>query len=329
MIIEKTDDIKAEDNIVMILYGRGGVGKTTFAATAPKPLIIDFENGTKYLGERGLHCDVIRMAQWFTRDDLVQLKSLFPKYDTIILDPIGEAMEKLMASPALDGKKFRQADGTLSMAGWGEAKKKMKKLVKWLRDAGKNVILIAHVAEGKDGEQTTYRIQIATKLSDELPTMVDIISYMGIRKGAEGDRQCVLYTPASGGNYDSKDRTGRLPEIVPVSEHTGWQDFIAAMGNAPAPKPAAQKQPEPEPAPAVPEEPAPAAAQAAAPTDARLVLEQLLDDHGIELRSKTAKVQPYTLAKNCLDNPASTDEELTEMYNRCVSFLRCKGISGV
>lgn len=93
--------------------------------------------------------------------------------------------------------------------------------------------------------------------------------------------------------------------------------------------PAAQKQPEPEPAPAVPEEPAPAAAQVAAPTDARLVLEQLLNDHGIELRSKTAKVQPYTLAKNCLDNPASTDEELTEMYNRCVSFLRRKGISGV
>ena len=101
------------------------------------------------------------------------------------------------------------------------------------------------------------------------------------------------------------------------------------MGTVPSLKPVAQKQPEPEPASVVPEEPAPAAAQAAAPTDARLVLEQLLDDHGIELRSKTAEVQPYTLAKNCLDNPASTDEELTAMHNRCVSFLRRKGIPGV
>lgn len=234
MTIENTANIHCDDNIVMILYGRGGVGKTTFAATAPRPLLIDFENGTKYLGERGLNCDVIRMANWFTREDLMQLKGLLPQYDTIILDPIGEAMEKLMSSAALDGKKFRQNDGSLSMAGWGEAKRQMKGLVKWLRDSGKNVILVAHVAEGKEGDQTSYRIQIATKLSDELPTMVDIISYMGVRKDAEGKKQVVLYTPAQGGNYDSKDRTGRLPEVVPVSELHGWDDFKSAMGAIPA-----------------------------------------------------------------------------------------------
>lgn len=229
MTIESTKNISPDNNIVMILYGRGGVGKTTFAATAPKPLIIDFENGTKYLGERGLNADVIRMAEWFTPNDKMQLKSILPKYDTIILDPIGEAMEKLIASKGLDGRKFRAPDGGLTMVGWGEAKRQMKELVKWLRDAGKNVILIAHVAEGKDGEVTTYRIQIQTKLSDELPTMVDIISYMGVQKGKDGKASVVLYTPAQGGNFDSKDRTGRVPETVNVSETNGWNDFIGSF----------------------------------------------------------------------------------------------------
>ena len=66
MTIEKTSAIKAEDNLVIIVYGKGGVGKTTFAASAPNPLILDFENGTKYLGERGFDVDVVRLKGWLT-----------------------------------------------------------------------------------------------------------------------------------------------------------------------------------------------------------------------------------------------------------------------
>ena len=310
MTIEKTSNIHCDDNIVMILYGRGGVGKTTFAATAPKPLLIDFENGSRFLGDRGLDCDVIRMQDWFSHNDLVQLKGFFPKYDTIILDPIGEAMEKLIASKGLDGKKFRQADGSLSMAGWGEAKKQMKQLIKWLRDVGKNVILVAHVAEGKDGENTTYRIQIATKLSDEIPTMVDIISYMGIRKDADGKRQVVLYTPAQGGNYDSKDRTGRIPEIVVVSEKNGWADFKAAMIEK---KPEAPKQ---EVKNVTPADTSPASADDE-PVEACVMLEQLLNQYAIELQGK-----PYKIANDCLKNPESSDADYRAMYDLCMAWLK-------
>ena len=317
MLIENTKNIHVDDNIVMILYGRGGVGKTTFAATAPKPLLIDFENGSKFLGERGLSCDVIRMQGWFTREDLVQLKGLFPKYETIILDPIGEAMEKLIASPSLDGKKFRQADGSLSMAGWGEAKKKMKELVKWLRDAGKNVILVAHVAEGKDGEQTTYRIQIATKLSDELPTMVDIISFMGVRKDADGKKQVVLYTPAQGGNYDSKDRTGRLPEVVPVSEMDGWNDFKNAMGA----KPVVQNTEKKVEIPDTPEEEPRVEEHGPEPSQARIDLESILDTYGVELHGT-----PYKTAKELLNREDASDSELAAMIERCKTYLNKKGV---
>ena len=333
MTIENTLDIHVEDNIAMILYGRGGVGKTTFAASAPRPLLIDFENGSKFLGERGFDCSVIRMKEWFTHDDLLQLKGILPNFDTVILDPIGEAMEKLINSSALDGKKFRQSDGSLSMAGWGEAKKQMKSLVKWLRDSGKNVILVAHVAEGKDGENTTYRIQIATKLSDELPTMVDIISYMGVRKNSDGKKEVILYTPAQGGNFDSKDRTGRLPEVIAVSERNGWNDFMTAMGQAP--KPAGQNIPvqqpvvyNPIPLPqstvyAHPVMPigAPVQAQNPAqpqqgPSDAWLTLEQLKDNYGIQLQG-----EPYQMILSVLNKPGVTDAELTAMTDRCKRYL--------
>lgn len=227
MKIEKTADIDPGKSLVLIVYGRGGTGKTTFAATAPKPIIFDFENGTKYLGERGLNADVIRMDHWFNADDKEDLKKIAKEYDTIVIDPLGEAMDKLIESNDIKGQ-YRKTDGGLTMSGWGFVKKTMRTFIKWLRDTGKNVIIVAHVKEEKTEEGLTHRIQVATGLSDEIPNMVDAICYMAVRKIGD-DCQRVLYTPQRGGSFDSKDRTGKIPEVIEVSELTGWEDFKKAM----------------------------------------------------------------------------------------------------
>ena len=128
MMIENTNAIKPEGNLVMIVYGKGGAGKTTFAASAPKPLILDFENGTKYLGERGISVDVVRMKEWFTQQDLNELAAMLNTHDTVVIDPLGEAMEKLINCKDIRGKQYRQSDGSLTMSGWGEVKKQMRGL---------------------------------------------------------------------------------------------------------------------------------------------------------------------------------------------------------
>ena len=71
--------------------------------------------------------------------------------------------------------------------------------------------------------------------------MVDVISYMGLQKKEDGFVR-VLYTPAQGGSFDSKDRTSRVPMTVEVSEENGWNDFTSAMlppqqDQAPTPPP--------------------------------------------------------------------------------------------
>jgi hypothetical protein len=60
MDIVNTKDYPKVANLVMMVYGMGGVGKTSFAATWPKPLLLDFENGAKYFGERGIEIDVAK-----------------------------------------------------------------------------------------------------------------------------------------------------------------------------------------------------------------------------------------------------------------------------
>lgn len=229
MVIENTNNIKPTGNLVLIVYGKGGVGKTTFAASSPNCLILDFENGTKYLGERGFNVNVIRLSEWLSTADKNELAGLIRNYDTVVVDPLGEAMEKLINGNTISGSKFRQGDGSLSIAGWGEAKKQMRSFIKWLRDTGKNIIFVAHDAEEKDGDSIVHRIQIATKLREEIPNIVDVISYLGVKMVEENPVR-VLFTPRQGDQFDSKDRTGRVPMTVEVSERNGFQDFLNSMG---------------------------------------------------------------------------------------------------
>lgn len=228
MNIEKTENIKAGDNLVMVLYGKGGTGKTTLSASAPNPLILDFENGTKFLGDRGIKADVIRFTEWITKAEKQELAKMVDNYDSIILDPLGEAMDKLIESKEIVGNLYRNKNGGLTMAGWGEVKKQMKSFLKYLRDTGKNIIIVSHVNEIQTEEGLEHRIQVATKLSDEIPNMVDIISYLAV-KNVDGEMKRILYTPSQGGSFDSKDRTGKMPMTIEISELDGWKNIIESM----------------------------------------------------------------------------------------------------
>src|SRR3954471_3636177 len=59
--IQDVDDV--EDPVKILVYARNGVGKTRFAGTAPKPLIIDIdEKGTRSI--RGSGAKVRRISTW-------------------------------------------------------------------------------------------------------------------------------------------------------------------------------------------------------------------------------------------------------------------------
>jgi len=88
-VLNTQEDYDDVANIVIMVYGMGGMGKTTFASTFPKPLLLDFENGAKYFKQRGINIDVVRMDKWFTNDDKRSLTQLINDYETIVVDPIG------------------------------------------------------------------------------------------------------------------------------------------------------------------------------------------------------------------------------------------------
>lgn len=208
-------DPKEKPSILMVVYGEGGVGKTTFAATAPRPIIADCENGSKYFGLRGIESDVALIDRWDDMQEFMEI-ALTDKYDTVIIDPIGELMEKLMRFMiAKADSKLVQKDGNPTMAGWGWLKQTMRNFLKVMRDSGKNIVIVAHVDERDDEGRMIKRPMVATKLSTELVNLVDIVGYMTTISDAETSetKRVILVDPASD-KFVAKDRTGRLGKYI-------------------------------------------------------------------------------------------------------------------
>lgn len=214
MQITKTSDPQVKPKIMMICYGNGGVGKTTFASTAPKPLLVDCENGAKYFGLRGISMDVAKINDWSDMKGLIEVAQ-GGEYETIIIDPVGELMEKLKRFMILKGdKKLVMLDGSPTIAGWGWLKDTMRTTLKVLRDSGCHILINAHVSEQDDEGKILKRPMLMTKLSDEIINMVDIVGYMEVVNLEDGEKRIIRVDSASD-KYLAKDRTGQLGKIIP------------------------------------------------------------------------------------------------------------------
>lgn len=208
-------DPAEKPSILMVVYGEGGVGKTTFAATAPRPIIADCENGSKYFGLRGIAADVALIEKWDDMQEFMQI-ALTEDYDTVIIDPIGELMEKLIAYMRNRAdSKLVQRDGNPTMAGWGWLKSTMRNFLKTMRDSGKHIVIVAHVQEKDDDGRVIKRPMVATRLSEELVNLVDIVGYMTTINDTEtGDTKRLIIVDPASDKYVAKDRTGRLGRYI-------------------------------------------------------------------------------------------------------------------
>lgn len=200
--------------VFMLLYGEGGIGKSTFAATAPGVFMADCEHGAKFFGRRGIEVVVGNIDTWFDfagKNQFVDIALKDDRVQTIVVDPVGELMEK--CKRGLSGAGLTTADGQPTMRGWGEIGNRMGTQLRRLRDAGKNVILIAHVDEKDDEGRLVKRPLIQTKLSKLIPNMVDLVGYMHGQLGEDGKMHRVISFDSTDDKIEAKDRTDALDPI--------------------------------------------------------------------------------------------------------------------
>jgi AAA domain len=232
----------------ILLHGVPGVGKTTFAASAPGAVFLGREDGGGLL-------DLARFPRPETWSEvLAAVRTLAAEkhdFKTLVIDTL-DSLEPLCwrAVCERDGKATQ-----IEEVGGGYAKGYNVAVDEWrvliaalerLRDVGMHVVLLAHTAvknfknpEGPDYDR--YIMKLHEKAGGAFVEWCDTVLFAQFegyvstdKKGGKGKGKSsdlrVAYTRRHAA-YDAKNRHA-LPETLPLS----WDDFWTAVNAAPDPE---------------------------------------------------------------------------------------------
>lgn len=206
-MIVKPSEMKFEGKkLFIIIAGVPGIGKTTLALSAPKPLLIDLDKGVDRVETRyRTDTDVVGSYEELRSD--LEKTDLSP-YETIVIDTGGKLLEMLKPVVIAKDQKNAQTNGELSLKGYGAVKKMFNEFVSYVKSLNKHIVMVFHATEVTDGEMTKLRIRVEGKTRDEVWDSVDIGGFLEMRgnKRIIGFSNCDRYyakgTHGIHGTYD-------------------------------------------------------------------------------------------------------------------------------
>lgn len=140
----------------ILIYGPPGVGKTTLAGSAPKPLLIDLDNGIRRV--KAQHR--VATSRVNNYEELLEdLQSpAMENFETIIIDTGGALITLLQDYVMRLDPVNRTKSGTISQKGFGAVKAEFVRLTNWLKTTlNKNIVYVFHSVEEKNKEGTAVQ----------------------------------------------------------------------------------------------------------------------------------------------------------------------------
>lgn len=222
-IVKSTEPMTVA-NIVLTVYAAPGLGKTSIAFTADKPLLLDFDKGAYRAAKRG---DAVQIASWsdvagMTAEDLAP-------YETIIVDTAGRALDSLAADIIAGNPKAGRGDGSLTLQGFGTLKSRFAQWQGFLRSLGKDLVLICHMDEQKNGDDTLERIDAQGASKNEIYKSSDAMCR--IRLDGK-DQRFLDFDPRQGGFGKNPAQLPRIPFPHPSQQPDTLSRVIDQIKNS-------------------------------------------------------------------------------------------------
>ena len=198
-------------NIITLIYGDPGIWKTSLAFTAKRPILFDFDKGAYRAANRK---DSVQITAWH------EVATVSPQdlanYDTIIIDTAGRALDMITDTLKLDKRNTRR-DGQLTMQGYGKLGGIFTDWLKMLRGMGKDIVLLAHTSEDKDGDNIIKRPDMVGGSKREAYKVADMMAYMTTQHSQDGDIKTLNFVPHPA--YLAKD-SGQIGNVtvLPMTE---------------------------------------------------------------------------------------------------------------
>ncbi len=219
-IIKATDSIPVEHPVFMI-FGQPGIGKSSLGYSCKDVLALDFDKGAHRAANRR---DTLVIDSWKDVEDLMASPEELEPYAALSVDTVGRCLDVLTSHLAKqDPKKF--PGGVPGLQGWGALKNHFRSWVAALRGLGKDVLLIAHDKEDKDGDTRIVRPDIAGGSYAEVMKVADFVGYLQM----SGKDRVLDFNPTD--RWIGKNPAGWTPfRLPPVAKSTEFMADLFAKG---------------------------------------------------------------------------------------------------
>ncbi len=173
-MIQKPENIvPQEKKIRMLIAGYPGIGKSTLALSAPRPLHIDCDFGIdrvepqyrKPFIQPGSYAEILNDLQPANLTD----------FDTLVFDTGGKLITLMSQWAIQQDNKYGQRDGSLSLKGYGFVGREFVRLMDYcFYQLKKHIVIIFHATEEKDGDNTRLRIKVEGQTKNNVWEPMDL-----------------------------------------------------------------------------------------------------------------------------------------------------------
>ena len=220
MILKPKDMDFSNKNIIMIISGLPGVGKTTLALSAPDVVLIDADEGMARVNPyHRKDSSVVKTYE----ELLTDIKSFEGHYKTVVIDTCGALIDLMKDWSMRNEPSASKKSGGFSQQGYGFVKTEFLRLSAELRKKF-NVVFLFHASKDKQDDNVFYDIVCEGSTKTLVWQPADLGAYLHIVNG----ERYLGFTPTM--NYNAKAAYG-IKGLVKVPELTDGDpnDFLTRL----------------------------------------------------------------------------------------------------
>lgn len=209
--------------IRMLIAGYPGIGKSTLALSAPRPLHIDVDFGIDRIEPRYRKPYIQPKSYDEILEDLTPLN--VKDFDTLVFDTGGKLISLMSQWAIKKDAKYGQRDGSLSLKGYGFIGREFQRLMDYcFYELDKHIVVVFHAIEEKDGDNTRLRIKVEGQTKNNVWEPMDLGGFVEI----QGNNRTIGFSNCE--RYFAKGTRGihgvwQVPELGPDKPN----DFLTRL----------------------------------------------------------------------------------------------------
>lgn len=209
--------------IRMLIAGYPGIGKSTLALSAPRPLHIDVDFGIDRIEPRYRKPYIQPKSYDEILEDLTPIN--VQDFDTLVFDTGGKLISLMSQWAIKKDVKYGQRDGSLSLKGYGFIGREFQCLMDYcFYELDKHIVVVFHAIEEKDGDNTRLRIKVEGQTKNNVWEPMDLGGFVEI----QGNNRTIGFSNCE--RYFAKGTRGihgvwQVPELGPDKPN----DFLTRL----------------------------------------------------------------------------------------------------